>query len=145
MKVAKGFEGRLNFAVCNEDDFQAEANEFGLNTYSTEKPLVAIKSSKGKFVMTEEFTIESFEAFLKAFEAGSLEPYFKSEAVPESNDGPVKVAVAKNFQSLVTDSKKDVLIEFYAPWCGHCKKLTPIYEELGQVRLGVCYRVCQRT
>lgn len=136
MKVAKGFEGRLNFAVCNEDDFQAEANEFGINTYSTDKPLVGIKSAKGKFVMSEEFSIESFEAFLKAFEAGSLEPYFKSEPIPEPNDGPVKVAVAKNFQSLVTESTKDVLIEFYAPWCGHCKKLTPIYEELGQKMAG---------
>ena len=71
MKVAKGFEGKLNFAICNEDDFQAEATEFGLNTYQTDKPLVAIKSAKGKFVMAEEFTMESFEAFLKAFEAGN--------------------------------------------------------------------------
>ena len=48
--------------------------------------------------------------------SGTLEPYFKSEAVPEPNDGPVKIAVAKNFQALVTDSTKDVLVEFYAPW-----------------------------
>lgn len=65
--------------------------------------------------------------------AGEIEPYLKSEAVPESNDKPVKIAVAKNFDDIVINNKeKDVFIEFYAPWCGHCKKLSPIWDELGE-------------
>lgn len=63
--------------------------------------------------------------FVADLEEGSLEPYVKSEAIPASNDGPVIVAVGKNFEDVVTNNEKDVLIEFYAPWCGHCKKVRP--------------------
>ena len=43
-----------------------------------------------------------------------------------------QTVVAKNFDDIVNDPERDVLIEFYAPWCGHCKQLEPKYVELGE-------------
>ncbi|KAM9807493.1 protein disulfide-isomerase A3 [Neosynchiropus ocellatus] len=138
MKVAKGFldEGKtLNFAVANKNMFSNELSEFGLVADSAELPVVAIRTAKGdKYVMQEEFSRDgvALKNFLQSYFDGKLKRYLKSELVPENNDGPVKVVVAENFDSIVNDDSKDALIEFYAPWCGHCKSLEPKYKELGE-------------
>lgn len=74
-----------------------------------------------KFPLHGEATAENVKSHLEAHIAGSLVPHFKSEPVPEPNDGPVTVIVGKNFNDIVLDESKDVLLEVYAPWCGHCK------------------------
>lgn len=61
-----------------------------------------------------------------------MTPHYKSAPVPETNDEPVKVVVGDSFDSMVTTEDKYVLLEAYAPWCGHCKKLEPIYTELAE-------------
>jgi len=42
------------------------------------------------------------------------------------------VLTDENFDAIVKDPTKDVLVEFYAPWCGHCKQLAPKYEKVAE-------------
>jgi len=78
----------------------------------------------------KKVTKEALIQFLDDFKANTLTPHYKSEPVPETNDQPVKVIVGETFKEMIVDSDKWVLLEVYAPWCGHCKKLAPIYDQL---------------
>lgn len=42
-----------------------------------------------------------------------------------------------NFKSKVLDSEEMWLVEFYAPWCGHCQQLKPSYEKAAKILKGV--------
>ena len=64
-----------------------------------------------------------------------------SENVALDNQEEVKEMVIKvnseNFETEVLNSKKTVLIDFYADWCGPCKMLSPIVEQVASENTNV--------
>jgi len=72
----------------------------------------------------------SLKNYLKQVEKDNYQRYIRSEPVPETQ-GPVTILVGKNFEEIVLDETKDVFVEFYAPWCGHCKKIVTHLGRIG--------------
>jgi len=132
-EIARETKGKLNFVYIDWGKYAKHAERLGLSgkvvpSFAIEKMADGVHFA---FDETVDITTEAAKSFVDKFLSGELAPTIKSEPIPESNDAPVKIVVAHNFDQIVKDSTKDVLLEFYAPWCGHCKKLTPIYDELG--------------
>ena len=47
-----------------------------------------------------------------------------------------------NFESTVTNGSVPVIVDFWAPWCGPCKAIAPILDELS-IELGDSVKICK--
>jgi protein disulfide-isomerase A1 len=130
--IAKEAKGKMNWVFIDWGKFAKHSERLGLS--GTKVPAVAIEHEGRHFAYDEEAEIngETMAKWVKTYLSGELAPTIKSEPLPDNTGKSLTKLVAKNFDEIALDPKKDVLVEFYAPWCGHCKSLQPIYEELAE-------------
>ena len=134
LKIAKKLKEekiKIKFAISKTEEFTGTITYFDFKNINNDtKYVVGYDARYTKYKFDGEYSSENLEKFARDLAAGKLEKYVQSEPIPETNDEPVKVVVAKNFEQIVNDPTKDVLIEFYAPWCTHCKSLEVLYENV---------------
>jgi len=123
---AKNNKGKLSFVTIDAKKFAQHINNLGI----TDIPGLMLNDGNDKYRYTGGINEQEINQFFENYSQGKLEKYLKSQAIPESNDENVYVLVGSQFHEVI-GKNKDVFVEFYAPWCGHCKKLAPEYEKLG--------------
>jgi protein disulfide-isomerase-like protein len=138
-QLATTLKGKVNVAKVDctvESDIQ---EAFGIPGFPTIK---FIKDNQ-VYDYTGDRSHDNFVAFVEgAYKSGTpkaLPTLEKKAPVVENENSDVVVLTDANFDELV--SKGSWLLEFYAPWCGHCKKLIPTYEQVatalkGKVNVG---------
>ncbi|GER57713.1 protein disulfide isomerase [Striga asiatica] len=134
-EAAKHFKGKIVFVhveVDNEEVGKPVAEYFGITEDAPKVLGYAGSDDARKYFLDGEVTLENLKAFGEAFLEDKLKPFYKSDPIPETNDGDVKIVVGNNFDDIVLDESKDVLLEIYAPWCGHCQSLEPTYNKLAK-------------
>ncbi|KAL3618536.1 Protein disulfide isomerase-like 1-4 [Castilleja foliolosa] len=134
-EAAKFFKGKIVFIhveIDNEEEGKPVADYFGVAGDAPKVLGYAGNDDTKKYFLDGEVTFEKIKAFGEDFLEDKLKPFYKSDPIPETNDEDVKIVVGNNFDDIVLDESKDVLLEIYAPWCGHCQSLEPTYNKLAK-------------
>uniref|UniRef100_A0A0G4HWK3 Thioredoxin domain-containing protein n=1 Tax=Chromera velia CCMP2878 TaxID=1169474 RepID=A0A0G4HWK3_9ALVE len=72
------------------------------------------------------------ESFVNNVLDGRVPQKLKGQPVPQTQTGPVYELVAETFEAVVMNEQLDVLVMMYAPFCGHSRRLEPLYLQVAE-------------
>ncbi|ETW06795.1 protein disulfide-isomerase domain [Aphanomyces invadans] len=153
-KAAKALDGIVNVAAVDCDQHKELAGKYGVQGFPTIKVFGDNKRSPTDYQGQRtaqaivDAAVKEASKLAKARMSGKAstgKPSPQEKPKPKSKPSPSSSAVVTltddNFDELVLNSGDVWMVEFYAPWCGHCKSLAPEWEQAaselkGQVKLG---------
>ncbi|XP_045538503.1 protein disulfide-isomerase A6 homolog [Papilio machaon] len=136
-KAARALKGIIKVGGVDADQHKDLAQRYGVTGFPTIKVFSGIKHTPYQGQRTAEGFVD---AGIKAAKEKAYENLGKKSG-GSSDKSDVITLTDSNFKELVLDSEDLWLVEFYAPWCGHCKNLEPHWakaatELKGKVKVG---------
>ena len=134
-KISDKVKGKLKVVQTDIKEGMASRLAEYIGVKEADLPSVRIADTRvdlKKYNMEGESNEKNILQFVEDWENNKLKPHLKSAEEPKENKGDVLVVVGKTYEKEVINNDKDVMLLFYAPWCGHCKALHPKYEEVAK-------------
>ncbi|KAJ2787192.1 hypothetical protein GGI15_000912 [Coemansia interrupta] len=126
-KLAEGYKHTDDVVIAevNADDHRDLGTKFGVQGFPTLKFFAKGEDIKTPVDYSSGRDLDSLTSFVT-----------EKTGIAARIKKPVTHVVSldyEKFKDVALDESKFVLVKFYAPWCGHCKTLAPIYAQLSEV------------
>ncbi|KAG5489874.1 hypothetical protein GH5_00757 [Leishmania sp. Ghana 2012 LV757] len=133
LEVAKKYRSQVLLTHVDGDQHRTVAQHLGIPA-DAKFPAFVVDHERVHHVMPTDVQVtdESIAEFLENYLKGKTKQTLMSEAVPAKETVNGLTTVVGNTFAKYTDGTQNVMLLFYAPWCGHCKKLHPDYEKVAK-------------
>lgn len=146
-KAAKALKGVVRLGAVNADDHKSLGGQYGVRGFPSIKIFGTNKKSPSDYNgprTSQGFIDAAFKALREKVDLQSGKKSGGDGGDGSGGSGDDKDVIEltdSNFEKLVLGGEDMWLVEFYAPWCGHCKNLAPHWassatELKGKVKLG---------
>ncbi|XP_051173292.1 thioredoxin domain-containing protein 5 homolog [Leptopilina boulardi] len=121
------YEKSVSIAKVDCTQFRGICGQFDIKGYPT---LLWIEDGKKKDKYTGKRTAENLKEYVSTMLGKSAEG---DESEEDNADGLIPSVSILNSETFNHGVEKGIsFVKFFAPWCGHCKRLAPTWEDLGK-------------